>query len=119
MNHYVLQHNVRLFEHTRLLPTFSTYHSGTFPGTGCIFVIVADKHLPISCYGVLLAFHAPLDVAPPKLFVKGPEPASASSIPVLATLLALNGGLCSGGRRIVNVMAIVSGVVSKAFVSIW
>ena len=114
MNHYVLQHNVRSFEHTGLLPTFSTYHSGTFPGTGCIFVIVANKHLPISCYGILLAFHAPLDVAPPKLFVKGPESASASSSPILATLLALNGVPCSGGRRIVDVMAIISSVVSKA-----
>ena len=114
MNHYVLQHNVRSFEHTGLLPTFSTYHSGTFPRTGSIFVIVANKHLPISCYGILLAFHAPLDVAPPKLFVKGPESASASSIPVLATLLALNGVPCSGGCRIVDVMAIISSVVSKA-----
>ena len=105
---------VRSFEYIGLLTIFSTYHSLAFPGTRCIFVIVANKHLPISCYGILLAFHAPLDVAPPKLFVEGPEPASASSSPVLATLLALDGGLCSGGRRIVDVMAIVSGVVSKA-----
>ena len=108
MNHYVLQH-------TGLLPAISTYHSGAFPGTGCIIDIVANKHLPIILYGILLAFHAPLDVAPPKLFVKGPESASASSIPILATLLALNGVLCSGGRRIVDVMAIISGVVSEAF----
>ena len=71
-------------------------------------------HIPILAYGILFALHTPLDVALPKYLVKGPISASASSIPVLATLLALNGVLYSGVPEIVKVVAIISGVVYEA-----
>ena len=71
-------------------------------------------HIPILGYGILFAFHTVLEVALPKQLVKGPESACASSIPVLATLLALNGVLYSGVSEIVKVVAIISSVVSEA-----
>ena len=72
-------------------------------------------HIPILGYGILFAFHTVLEVALPKQLVKGPESARfSSSIPVPATLLALNGVLYSGVSEIVNVVAIISGVVSEA-----
>ena len=83
-------------------------------------VIVVYKYISILLYGMLFTIHTALDVAPSKLLVPRPEIVSASSsIPVLAKPLALNGVLCSGGLGIVNVMAIISSVVSEAFVSIW
>ena len=85
----------------------------TIPGTRCIIVIVVFKHFPIIKYGILFTIHAALDVALPKPLVKGPEIAS-SSIPILAKPLALNGVLCSGSLRIVNVVSIIGGVVFKA-----
>ena len=72
-------------------------------------------HIPILGYGILFAFHTVLEVALPKQLVKGPESARfSSSIPVPATLLALNGVLYSGVSEIINVVAIISSVVSEA-----
>ena len=88
---------------------------GAIPGSRCIIVIVVYKHLPILLYGILFTIHTALDVAPSKLLVPRPEIVSASSsIPVLAKLLAFNGVLCFGGLGIVNIVAIIGGVVFKA-----
>ena len=72
-------------------------------------------HIPILGYGILFAIHSVLEVALPKHLVKGPESARfSSSIPIPATLLALNGVLYSVVPEIVKVVAIISGVVSEA-----
>ena len=91
------------------------YSWGAILESRCIIVIVVYKYLPILLYGILFTIHTALDVAHPKLPVPRPEIVSASSsIPVLAKPLALNGVLCSGGLGIVDVMAIIGGVVFKA-----